>query len=288
MTSQVENEFQLTDRDFDWLRRTANQYSGIMLPDAKREMVYGRLTKRLRVLGLRRFSDYRKLVEQPGNTEFREFINSLTTNLTSFFREPHHFDHLVNVALPERMEARLQQGKPRQLRIWSAGCSTGQEPYSILMAIRDRLPKADSWEVRLLATDLDTQVLARAEEGVYPDDSIQGLDPNVLRRWFLRGAGSLTGKVRVRPDLPLLVHFEQFNLVQPWTNPWGEPFDVIFCRNVVIYFDKATQRDLFARFADSLAPGGYLYQGHSESLFQISDRFIAAGRTTYQLPAALA
>jgi chemotaxis protein methyltransferase CheR len=281
----TDNEFLLTDRDFQWLRKAASEYSGIMLPEVKRNMIYGRLSKRLRTLGLRKFSEYRKLLEGPDSGEFREFINSLTTNLTSFFREPHHFEHLTHVALPACMEARRRRGRAKQLRIWSAGCSTGQEPYTIMMAIRDHLPAADDWDVRILATDLDTQVLARAERGEYSTESVEDLDAELVRRWFLRGAGAFAGRVKVKPALARGIEFRQFNLVKPWTNPWNEPIDVIFCRNVVIYFDKPTQRGLFERFANSLTPGGYFYQGHSETLFHLCDRFEAAGRTVYRLPA---
>lgn len=276
-------EFVLSDRDFQWLRRAASEYSGIMLPDTKRNMIHGRLSKRLRALGLRRFSDYRALLERSGGGEFREFINSLTTNLTSFFREAHHFEHLARVALPARMEARQRAGKGKKLRIWSAGCSTGEEPYSILMAIRDQVPAAAGWDVRVLGTDLDTEVLARAARGEYPAESVAELDAGLLRRHFFRGAGSFAGRVKVKEELARGVEFRPLNLVKPWMNPFGEPIDVIFCRNVVIYFDKPTQRDLFARFARELAPGGYFYQGHSETLFQLSDRFEAVGRTAFRL-----
>ncbi len=277
-------DFVLTERDFQWMRRAASEYSGIMLPEAKRKMIYGRLTKRLRTLGMRSFSEYRKLLEDTNSNEFPEFINALTTNLTAFFREPYHFEHLTQTALPEVMAARERRGKARRLRIWSAGCSTGQEPYTILMAIREGLPQARSWELRVIATDLDTQALARARRGEYPQETVRDLDEGLVRRWFLRGSGAFAGQVKVRPELSAAVEFQQFNLVRPWSRPWGEPIDVIFCRNVVIYFDKATQVELFQRFADTMAPGGFLYQGHSETLFQINDRFQPVGRTVYQLP----
>lgn len=252
-----------------------------MLPDAKRTMIYSRLSKRLRVLGLRDFADYRKLIDHPGSTEFAEFINSLTTNLTFFFREQHHFEHLAQTALPERMAARRARGDNR-LRVWSSASSTGEEPYSIAMTVRDHVPAAASWDFRLLATDLDTQVLARARAGIYSDESIENIAAERRRRWFMRGTGSRAGQVRIKPTLQEPIAFREFNLVKPWSMP--EPFDVIFCRNVVIYFDKPTRRELFARIADALAPGGYLYLGHSETLFEISDRFELAGKTTYRKP----
>lgn len=277
-------DFVLTERDFQWMRRAASEYSGIMLPEAKRKMIYGRLTKRLRTLGLRSFTEYRKLLEDASSNEFPEFINALTTNLTAFFREPYHFEHLTQVALPALMAAKQRRGKAKRLRIWSAGCSTGQEPYSILMAIRDHVPDWQDWELRLIATDLDTQALGRARRGEYAMETVQELDRDLVRRWFLRGSGAFAGQVKIKPVLSSAVEFAQFNLVRPWSRPWGEPIDIIFCRNVVIYFDKPTQVDLFERFADTMTPGGFLYQGHSETLFQINDRFQAVGRTVYQLP----
>ena len=269
----------LKDADFEVLRRLASEHSGIMLPASKRTMVRGRLSKRMRALGIRSFSDYRALLESGSKEEFGEFINCLTTNLTYFFREPHHFEHLAEQALPECMHARTAKGQNR-LRLWSAASSTGEEPYSIMMTVLDALSDKSGWDVRLLATDLDTRVLAAARAGVYGEDSVQGLDPALLGRWFLRGSGSLAGRVRTKPSLQRNLEFRQLNLVQPWTMP--EPFDIIFCRNVIIYFDKEVQKKLFARMAAVLVPGGYLYLGHSELLLGISDRFTLVGKSVYR------
>ncbi len=264
----------MTDRDFEWLRQAANRHSGIQLPAGKRSMIQGRLAKRLRRLAIPDFAEYRRRLEAGDEAEFGEFINSLTTNVTSFFREPHHFEHLRKVSLPERAAG-------GRLRIWSAGCSTGEEPYSIASTVLDWSARAKpGLDFRLQATDLDTNVLARARAGVYPAERVEDLDADWKRRWLFRGAGALAGQVKVKPALQAAIDFKQWNLVKPWQAP--EPFGIIFCRNVVIYFDKATQRTLFERFAMALEPGGYLYIGHSESLFQISNRFRPVDKTTYQ------
>jgi chemotaxis protein methyltransferase CheR len=268
--------FVLSDADFHWLRRAAQDHSGIMLPEAKRTMIFGRLSKRLRALGLRDFHEYRRLLEQPGAGEFREFINSLTTNLTYFYREPHHFEHLAKVALPERMAANGQSG----LSVWSAAASSGEEAYSAVMTVFETSSSAN---LRVLATDLDTQTLAKGRAGIYSTETVADMDGQRLSRWFLRGRGAYEGKVRVKPELQDPIEFREFNLVKPWKLP--EVFDVVFCRNVVIYFDKPTQRELFARIADVLAPGGYLYLGHSETLFGVSEEFELVGKTIYRKPA---
>lgn len=272
--------FAFTDQDFEWLRSAANRYSGIQLPDSKRQMIYSRLAKRLRQLGLGSFAEYRSQLGDAA--EFGEFINCLTTNVTSFLREPHHFEHLKAVALPERVNRREQApGPARRIRIWSAGCSTGEEPYSISgTAVAWLGQHARNWDFRLLATDLDTNVLDRARAGVYPLASVESLDAEFRRRCFLKGRDEFSDSVRVKPVFQAPIEFRQWNLVKPWAPP--EPMDIIFCRNVVIYFDKPTQRTLFNRFADTLLPGGYLYIGHSETLFQICDRFELVAKTTYR------
>ena len=269
------DDFEFTTRDFEWLRGVASEHSGIVLLDTKRNMIYSRLAKRLRHLGLNNFSEYRRLLEDGDPQEFSEFINALTTNLTSFFREAHHFEHLREVVWPE-LQAR--RASPGMLRIWSAGCSTGEEPYTVSMVVRDALN--GGWDYQILATDLDSKVLATAASGIYPAERVSDLDPRLVRRSFLRGTGALQGKVRVKSELQAAISFQQLNLVKEWSA--GEPFDIIFCRNVVIYFDKPTQKQLFARFADSLVPGGYLYIGHSESLFQTTTAFELVGKTTYR------
>jgi chemotaxis protein methyltransferase CheR len=272
-----QREFELTDSDFAYFRDLVGQHAGITLGEHKRQLVYGRLARRLRQLSLDSFSAYCDYVEAHVDTELTEVINAITTNLTSFFRENHHFEHLVQQALPEILD---RNAATRRLRLWSAGCSTGEEPYSIAMSVAETLPERSGWDLKILATDIDSQVLARAAAGVYPDERVKDIEPARLRKWFQRGNGANTGKVRVSSRLQELIGFRQLNLMQPW--PMKGPFDVIFCRNVVIYFDKPTQRQLFDRYAELLAPHGFLYVGHSESLHGVSERFKLIGRTIYR------
>lgn len=268
-------EFEFTDRDFRCLREVVARHAGIALSDAKREMVYGRLARRLRELGLGTFAEYCARLEAHRETELGHLINAITTNLTAFFRERHHFDYLRGKLLPE-LAARRHEAR---LRIWSAGCSTGAEPYSIAMTLEDT-PAVRGWDVRILATDIDTEVLATASRGVYAEREIEGVPAASRSRWFLRGKGANAGRVKVKPVLRERIEFRPLNLLAEWTA--DEPFDVIFCRNVVIYFDKPTQRRLFDRFAHALVPEGHLFIGHSESLFKVSDRFVPLGQTIYQ------
>ncbi len=270
-------EFRFTEDDFQWLRQAANQHSGIVLADAKRNMIYSRLTKRLRQLNLSSFAEYRQLLGRGDASEFGEFINAITTNLTSFFREQHHFEHLADRTIPELV---AQGRRERRMKVWSAGCSTGEEPYSIAIVLEESLKKYPGWSYDILATDLDTQVLRRAAAGIYTQERGSNLDEVRLKRWFLRGQGCHTGQIRVKPELQRHIRFQQLNLVQAWKV--DGPFDVLFCRNVIIYFDKETQRKLFDKFADSLSPGATLHIGHSETLHQVSGRFQLAGKTTYR------
>ena len=272
-----EREFVFTETDFRRVRGIVYEYAGIQLSDAKRDLVYSRLARRVRALHFDDFGHYLDHVETSGDGEFTEFLNAITTNLTSFFRERHHFDALRQTMLPQLMKARASS---RRLRVWSAGCSTGEEPYSIAMTLRDVMPEGSGWDARILATDLDTNVLAHARAGVYNEERIQQLPDSTVRRWFRRGRGGHKGKVRVAPELQPLITFNQLNLMEPW--PMRGKFDVIFCRNVVIYFDKATQAKLFDRFADALADDGFLIVGHSETLYRVTDRFELIGQTMYR------
>ena len=277
MQEEKRQEFTFTDRDFEYLRTLVGEHAGISLGEQKRQLVYGRLTRRLRQLQIADFAGYCHYVQQNTASEIGEIINAITTNLTSFFRENHHFEHLKGEALPDLM---ARNAAKRRLRLWSAGCSTGEEPYSIAMTLMESLPEIASWDAKLLATDIDSQVLARAASGVYADDRVRDLPPERMRRWFSKGQGNNAGKVKVSDKLQKLIAFRQLNLMQSW--PMHGPMDVIFCRNVVIYFDKETQKKLFDRYADMLAPEGYLYVGHSETLHRICDRFRLIGRTIYQ------
>jgi chemotaxis protein methyltransferase CheR len=273
----TKREFTFTERDFARLRTLVNQHTGIVLSEAKHELVYSRLARRLRPLGLESFAAYCDLLEAGDTDELGQFVNAITTNLTAFFREDHHFAYLATTVLPALL--REKAGK-RRLRLWSAGCSTGEEPYSLAMVLRETLPPTESWDVKILATDIDSNVLATARLGVYSTDRVSGLSPQRLHRWFQKGQGAHAGAVRVVPALQELIAFRQLNLMHTW--PMQGPFDAIFCRNVVIYFDKATQRQLVERFADVLDQRGHLFVGHSESLFKLTERFEPLGKTIYR------
>ena len=281
MEQRVSNwnrEFIFTDNDFYTLQKLVNEHTGISLSDAKRELVYSRLTRRLRKLNLKYFSSYCDLLQNSSDTdELVHFTNAVTTNLTSFFREPHHFEHLKKSYIPEMLSNTEEK---KRLRIWSAGCSTGEEPYSIAMTLKDALPTDREIDVRILATDLDSNVLNTAKQGIYPYDKLKSLFPQNIKRWFARDNGKNSRHMVVDPALQELIIFKQLNLMHEW--PMKGPFDAIFCRNVVIYFDKPTQRILIDRFADMLADDGYLFLGHSESLFKVTDRFKLVGQTMYR------
>ncbi len=270
-----EREFELGDAEFETIRRLVGERTGIVLSDAKRDMVYGRLARRLRALGLRSFRDYLAGLQAGDDEEMVAFTNALTTNLTAFFREPHHFEFLQRTLLPELLQ---QKRGSRRLRIWSAGCSTGEEPYSIAMVVRETVP--DDWDVKILATDLDSDVVRHAREGIYRAERVEGLSRERLRRWVRRGKGDKADLVRMAPALRQLITFKTLNLMDAW--PMRGPFDFIFCRNVVIYFSKDTQRVLFDRFAEYLPANGHLFIGHSESLHRVSDRFCLLGQTIYR------
>jgi chemotaxis protein methyltransferase CheR len=277
-TGESDNrEYIFTAADFNRLRDRIGSHSGISLSDNKQDLVYGRLSKRLRKRGLSSFSDYCELLESGDREELEHFVNALTTNLTSFFREQHHFDHLRDETT-EFLSKRLKSGHP--VRIWSAGCSTGEEPYSIAMTLAESIPGINNLDIRILATDLDTNVIAHAANGIYDTSLIEGLPKEKRNRWFQKGSGKYTGLIRASDTLRKLVTFRPLNLMDTW--PMTGLFDVVFCRNVVIYFDKPTRTELFNRFADSMQPDSTLFIGHSETLHNVSDRFVPAGKTIYR------
>ncbi len=270
-------EFAFSDEDFEALRKLVKDLTGINLSDQKRELVYGRLARRLRVLHLKTFADYRELLASDGGRELGEFCNAITTNLTSFFREAHHFDYLRDYVLQPRVADRSAS---RRLRIWSAGCSSGEEPYSLAMTILETLADLRTWDIKILATDLDSDVLARAQRGIYAAERVRALGPQRLSRFFVERRGRDGPCYEVIPELMSLITFKQLNLMHPL--PMKGPLDVIFCRNVVIYFDKDTQRELFARVAHLQRPGNLLFLGHSESLFKVSESYNPIGKTIYR------
>ncbi len=272
-----QREYAFTDADFKRLRHLVSEHTGISLSEAKRDLVYGRLSKRLRAHGLNSFSAYTDYLTSNPDTEFEEFTNAITTNLTSFFRESHHFDYLRESVLPELKNR--NQGN-RRIRIWSAGCSTGEEPYSIAISLMESFPELDNWDVRILATDLDTNCLQHAAAGIYGLERVETMSKDRLRRWFRKGRGELADKVQVDNKLKELITFKQLNLMGEW--PMRGPFDIIFCRNVVIYFDKPTQRVLFDRYAKLASDDAHLFLGHSESLFNVTEKFKLIAKTVYR------
>ncbi len=276
MHNPEEREFPLRERDFAMIAKLVKERTGIVLGERKRDLVYGRLARRLRTLHCAAFADYCQLLEAPdGEAERRIMLNAITTNLTHFFREAHHFEHLSREVLPAIVKSRsLARGR---IRIWSAGCSSGEEPYSMAMSVRDALGDATGWDVKILATDIDTDMIARAKSGRYDADRISAIPPALRQRFVQPGPN---GMVEMADSLKSLIVFNPLNLLGPW--PMQGQFDAIFCRNVVIYFDAATQRALVERFADMLAPTGWLYLGHSETLFRTTTRFHHLGRTIYR------
>ena len=271
----MRREFPMRTEDYDFLRRLAVQTTGIELSDAKKEMVYSRLVRRIRALHMDSFATYCRHLEQNPTAELSFFVNAITTNLTSFFREGHHFEAFRTTILPDLVR---RNAASRKLRIWSAACSTGEEPYSIAMSVLDS-NLCSGWDIRILATDIDSNVLAQATAGRYVLERVQGLASDVVQRHFIRV--DQEGVLQVRPTVENLVSFRQLNLMQqPW--PMTGLFDVVFCRNVVIYFSKDTQRALFNRIAEQMPVGGYLCIGHSETMHGLSDRFDSLGRTMYR------
>jgi len=270
-------KIELSTREFNCLRELVGKHTGISLSDEKNDMVNGRISKRLRALGMNNFGEYCDLLtNNPGN-ELEHFTNAITTNLTSFFREDHHFKYLGQEVVPLLLERYKKTGR---LRIWSAGCSTGEESYSLAMTLREVIHDIDDRDIRILATDLDTSVVKVASEGIYEERLIEGVSTVRRKKWFQRGTGVHAGKVKVVPAIQKLITFQKLNLMEKW--PMQGLFDVIFCRNVVIYFDKPTQKVLFDRFADIMQPDSHLFIGHSETLGKISERFKLVDKTVYR------
>jgi chemotaxis protein methyltransferase CheR len=270
------NEFALGEREFEAIRSRLYSIAGISLSDAKRTLVIARLSKVIRGLALPSFAAYLDYLDQHGGPDDEQaFVNALTTNLTRFWREEHHFTHLV-----EHIGQLMRTREDKRLRIWSAGCSTGQEPYTIALSLLAAWPELKRWDFKILATDIDTMVIAKAAGGVYPDSELNGLSPDRARLFEKLP----DGRIRIPPAVKSIVSFKPLNLMSAW--PMKGPFDAIFCRNVAIYFDKPTQAEVFGRLGKILAPGGYLYIGHSENLGAGAGGFKLVGKTIYQARAA--
>ncbi|MDP3254128.1 MAG: CheR family methyltransferase [Hydrogenophaga sp.] len=262
-------EFIWSDADFARIKALIYKKAGISLHDGKHAMVYSRVSRRLRETGHGSFKTYLDWLEQHDGGEWQEFINALTTNLTAFFREQHHFGILAEL-----------MGAARSLpwRIWCSAASTGEEPYSIAMTANEALGASGSFQI--INSDIDTQVLATAQRGVYKVDGVKGLSPERLQRFFMRGKGSNSGLMRVKPELQKHMSFQTINLIQDL--PFREPFDVVFCRNVMIYFDAATQRQVLERIHRVMKPGGMLFVGHAENFSDARHLFALRGKTVYE------
>ena len=267
-----QREFQFDDRDFRAIRTLIHDYAGIALNESKYEMVYSRLARRLRALQIKRFADYISRVEGDDEEERQIFVNALTTNLTAFFREPHHFALLADYL-------RYKAIKP-PIAIWCAACSTGEEPYSIAMTLAETY--GYDADVKVIATDIDTEALQSAASGVFAMERLEPMQSFTVKQFFLKGTGKNAGFARVRPELRKMVHFQRLNLrARQWDI--DERLLAIFCRNVMIYFDKPSQHQILQRFAPLLRPEGLLFVGHSENLFHASDLFRMREKTVYQL-----
>lgn len=275
----VEGEFLFTEDDFKKIAQILHSHAGIALAEGKAALVYSRLAKRLRSLGLRSFREYCALVEdKQGVDERQAMMAALTTNVTRYFREPHHFDHLRDVVMPALAERARRGGR---VRLWSAACSNGQEPYSMAITVLQALPEAANLDVKILATDIDPNMVAEGRAGVYREDAVAPVPLELRRKWFRKAAGGW----EVADELRELVAFRELNLIGDW--PMRGKFDAIFCRNVVIYFDEPTQERIWSRFAPLLEPGGALYIGHSERVTgPATTQFETTGLTTYSLRGA--
>ena len=270
--AEKEREFDFNDNDFDRICKLIYEHAGISLSKQKRDMVYSRVARRLRATGLTSFENYLAHLENSGPDELQAFTNSLTTNLTSFFREPHHFPILAE---------HISHQKHRPISIWCSAASTGEEPYSLAITMAELFGTL-SPPVKILASDLDTNVLDQADRGVYADERVEKMEQSRVQRFFLRGSGANAGRVKVRPELRQLIVFRRTNLLDDDWKLRG-PFDAIFCRNVMIYFDKPTQARILERFVPLLRPNGLLFAGHSESLAHVSHLYRLRGKTVYEL-----
>lgn len=268
-------EYAITDEEFERFRSLVHRESGISLHDGKKSLLVARLSKRLRALGLVTFRDYYERVsEEPNGDEFTQMLDCISTNKTDFFREPVHFEFLRGRILPTLSSL-------KRIRIWSAACSSGEEPYTIAMTLFDGVAAPLQWDLKILASDLSMRVLAQAASGVYEEERVHELPPEVIRRHFLKGRGGQAGTVKVKPHLSDMILFHRINLMDE-RYLIKTPLDVIFCRNVMIYFDRPTQQQLVNKFHRYLKPGGHLFIGHSESLQWVEHPFRSVAPTIYR------
>ena len=275
----------LTEKEFNLFRELIYKEAGISLGSGKQQLVESRLSKRLRICNLTSFSQYyAHLNDNDRNGEERlKMINALTTNKTDFFREQHHFDYLRSTVFP-MLEMKARETGERKIRIWSAACSTGEEPYTLAMTVLDHFGPTSfhGWDIRILASDVDTDVLTHAEKGVYAADRVGDVSRETLKRHFLKTSKDPEAPIQVRPELQELITFRRINFIESqW--PINTYFDIIFCRNVMIYFDEVTQDRLLSRFSDQMVPAGHLFIGHSESILRLDNTFTSLGTTIYRL-----
>lgn len=265
----------LTDADFNEIAKLVTGMVGIQITESKRGLVKSRLQKRLRVLGLNTFKDYVDLIKSPaGNDELEELISAISTNVTAFNREPHHFEHFRNEVLPGLIK-KLQSNQ--SVRLWSAGCSNGSEPYTLACSILDALPSANKYDIQILATDIDKYSLETGRSGIYTEDMVAKMPSDKAKGWFSKTENGY----EVHPDARSLVSFKTLNLINDW--PLRKQYDAIFCRNVMIYFSTEDQGKIISKFTNHLLPEAYLYIGHSERVVgPAEDKLISVGATTYQ------
>lgn len=281
MNDNREENSKLTDNDFAFICQFVYDRAGIVLKNNKREMVYRRFTRIIRERKLANFTDYCDLLKGNPKQEENYFINAITTNLTSFFREQHHFDYLKDYEIPKLLK---QCAKSKRIRVWSSASSTGEEPYSIAMTFMESMASViKNWDVKILATDIDSNVLDICKQGIYESKRVEDLSLQYKKKYFHKGLGSNDNNFKVDQQLKNLLTFKKLNLLNDW--PMRGSFDVIFCRNVIIYFDKKTQHVLFERFYHMLKPGGLLMLGHSENLGEYQQYFENVGRTIFRKPA---
>jgi chemotaxis protein methyltransferase CheR len=270
-------ELEIKDAEFAFISHVIAENAGIVLGPSKRQLVQGRLARRVRELGLQSFAAYCELLRDSGPEELVALINALTTNVTAFFRENHHFEAMAEWMLPEAI---ARNARTRRIRIWSAGCSSGEEPYSIAMTVAEKLPQGEKWDLKILATDIDSEVLACAAQGLYSVDRLSGISDARRHRWLVKGTGQNAGWAKVRDELKSMVTFKPLNLMGEW--PMRGGFDIIFCRNVMIYFDQPTRDKLVGRYASLLPEGGCLCVGHSESIHAGTAPVRPVSRTIYR------
>ncbi len=264
------------DELFGAFKEIVYREAGIKLSDLKKALLKARLSKRLRALGLNSYREYHRYLMENYDDELIEFVNAITTNKTEFFREQRHFDYMREFCLPE-----FERRGKRELRIWSAGCSTGEEPYTIAMVLSEYFENRKGMDIKILATDIDTTVVGKGIAGVYPLEQVKDIEISILKKYFKRGSGDNEGLFMAKDCLKRMIQFRRLNLLDSGY-PMKKKFDIIFCRNVIIYFDKRTQEKLFERLSDYLDEDGYLFIGHSENITGISNRFDLIGHTIYR------